>query len=165
MKPRRQKLEEVEIGEDGFPMCRFCKKPVGPPRRTFCSPTCVHEYRVRSDTNYVRQCLLFRDKGVCKGCKTDTVKLVKDLIALEKQETFAAFKALLEENGLTYAIFRSRTKKKRYGIWDADHRTEVADGGGLSGLDNFDTLCYRCHKAKTKASAAERRQKKVASSE
>ena len=33
--------------------------------------------------------------------------------------------------------------------WEADHIKPVAMGGGGCGLDNFQTLCLECHKAKT----------------
>lgn len=35
--------------------------------------------------------------------------------------------------------------------WDADHIVPVFKGGGGCDLDNFQTLCKQCHKAKTKA--------------
>lgn len=34
--------------------------------------------------------------------------------------------------------------------WEADHIVEVRDGGGCCGLDNYQTLCVPCHKAKTR---------------
>lgn len=34
--------------------------------------------------------------------------------------------------------------------WDADHIIPVHQGGGACDLDNFQTLCVDCHKAKTK---------------
>ena len=34
--------------------------------------------------------------------------------------------------------------------WEADHILAVKDGGGGCNLDNFQTLCYVCHKKKTK---------------
>ncbi|MDG1950819.1 MAG: HNH endonuclease [bacterium] len=34
--------------------------------------------------------------------------------------------------------------------WQADHILEVRHGGGGCGLDNFQTLCTKCHKKKTK---------------
>ena len=30
-------------------------------------------------------------------------------------------------------------------LWQADHITPVAEGGGLCGLDNMRTLCVLCH--------------------
>ena len=43
-----------------------------------------------------------------------------------------------------------------WGPWDADHIVPVWRGGGLCGLDNYQTLCRDCHAAKTAADAAER---------
>jgi len=34
--------------------------------------------------------------------------------------------------------------------WEADHIIPVFKGGGGCGLDNFQTLCYECHKVKSK---------------
>ena|SRR4030065_329029 len=39
--------------------------------------------------------------------------------------------------------------KKKLSSWQADHIIEVRDGGGGCGLDNFQTLCLKCHKKKT----------------
>lgn len=33
--------------------------------------------------------------------------------------------------------------------WEADHINSVSAGGGGCGLENFQTLCLLCHKAKT----------------
>ena len=35
------------------------------------------------------------------------------------------------------------------GEWHADHITAVVNGGGLCGLEGYQTLCLPCHKAKT----------------
>jgi 5-methylcytosine-specific restriction endonuclease McrA len=41
-------------------------------------------------------------------------------------------------------------------FWQADHIVEVVNGGGQTGLENYQTLCTRCHKVKTKRLAHER---------
>jgi len=33
--------------------------------------------------------------------------------------------------------------------WEADHKIPVFKGGGLCGLENFQTLCKECHKEKS----------------
>jgi hypothetical protein len=43
----------------------------------------------------------------------------------------------------------------RVSAWDADHILEVVNGGGLCGLENYQTLCHPCHKAKTAKLAAD----------
>jgi len=40
--------------------------------------------------------------------------------------------------------------------WQADHIIPVEEGGGACGLENFQTLCDGCHKAKTKSQAGQR---------
>jgi len=41
--------------------------------------------------------------------------------------------------------------------WEADHINPVSMGGGLCGIDNFQTLCLYCHKEKTKNQTASHR--------
>jgi 5-methylcytosine-specific restriction endonuclease McrA len=41
-------------------------------------------------------------------------------------------------------------------LWQADHIESVVEGGGTCGLDNYQTLCTACHKAKTAELAAKR---------
>ena len=85
-----------------------------------------------------------RDKGVCALCKVDTVKMERDLSNLYADDP-QAWRAKWEEmmkNG-----WRSNRKS---GLWDADHIHAVVDGGGMSGLENFRTLCVPCHKGETK---------------
>lgn len=48
-------------------------------------------------------------------------------------------------------------------FWQADHITPVAEGGGLAGLDNLQTLCTPCHVAKTAAQAGRRKVEREAS--
>ena len=39
---------------------------------------------------------------------------------------------------------------EEHGEWHADHIIEVRHGGGGCTIDNYQTLCIPCHKAKTK---------------
>ncbi len=43
----------------------------------------------------------------------------------------------------------STSPYKLSNLWQADHIHPVAHGGGGCGLDNIQTLCTKCHKAKT----------------
>ena len=63
----RAKFQQLPRRNDRV-LCRYCAKEVAPPRRTFCSEHCVHQYRLRSDSGYIRQCVLERDRGVCALC-------------------------------------------------------------------------------------------------
>ena len=117
--------------------CRWCGGPVAPPKRTFCSDACVHEWRIRSDPGYVRECLWKRDHGICAHCGLDTVA--------EARERYE------ERHGRPYPEHWGKR-----GPWDADHIHPVHLGGGECGLEGYQTLCKDCHKAKTAREAAAR---------
>jgi 5-methylcytosine-specific restriction protein A len=126
---------------NGNTCCRWCNKPVKPPRRTMCSPECVHELSLRINGRYLRNCVYERDKGVCAICKIDTKVTAKQARELTGQD--------LDEFLKKYGISKKRklwVKKHGGGLWDADHIIPVKDGGGMCGLDNIRTLCILCHK-------------------
>jgi 5-methylcytosine-specific restriction protein A len=127
--------------ENGNTCCRWCNKPVLPPRRTMCSPECVHELSLRINGRYLRNCVYERDKGVCAICKIDTKITAKQARELTGKD--------LDEFLKKYGISKKRklwVKKHGGGLWDADHIIPVKDGGGMCGLDNIRTLCIMCHK-------------------
>jgi len=133
--------------ENGATCCRWCGKGVKPPKRTICSPECVHEIKIRTSGRYIRDCVYKRDKGICAICNIDTKKLAKQALLLEDKgrEDF-----LLQNNiSLKRKIW---LRKHGGGLWDADHINPVKDGGGECGLDNYRTLCINCHKIITKSS-------------
>ena len=121
--------------------CRWCGEPVPPPKRTFCSTECVHEWRIRTDPGYVREQLWKRDHGVCASCGLDTV-----------EEARTAYKA---RSSRPYPDERGKR-----GPWDADHIHPVHRGGGECGLDGYQTLCKECHKAKSAEEARVRAEAK-----
>lgn len=132
---------KLKFAKSGRALCRFCEKEVRPPKRTFCSAECVHEWKLRKSSSYVRYCLFKRDKGVCAICgcsafllKQEGKRMLKDG---KKQEYFAFAKSL-------------DMPARRKSWWDADHIVPVSEGGGLCGLENYRTLCVPCHKKVTK---------------
>jgi 5-methylcytosine-specific restriction enzyme A len=132
---RRLRLEDRPVRFNPVtrrPQCRWCAKDVAPPKRTFCSDACVHEYRLRSDPQYLRKKVLERDKGVCAACGLDCVKLHHDLWKLKHSERRERLKEL-------------KVPGHRMTFWDADHIKPVAEGGGLCDLSNMQTLCVWCH--------------------
>lgn len=141
-------------GPTGRPTCRRCGAECLGRRRTFCGDACVHEHRIRSDPGYVRACLLERDHGVCRACG-------RDCIAWQR-EVRAAMRAAPARDG--YAVLAAAGLSRAHdgrSFWDADHIVEVVEGGGECGLDNYQTLCYPCHRAKT-ADLARRRSERRA---
>lgn len=121
-------------GPNGRNLCRFCNCEVPPRRRSFCSPACVHEWKVRSDTRYARRCVRKRDKGICALCGLDCLALQREIRSLPLFQR----KAKAEE----YGIPKHRVMKS---LWDCDHIVPVAEGGGECGLYNLRTLCLPCH--------------------
>lgn len=142
-KRRIKSAKKTPIKKDsqGRSLCRWCGVPVVPPKRTFCSKECVHEWKLRSSPQYVRQCLFKRDRGVCTSCGLDTYKLSKGLR-----------KPLAGESKEDWSKRVKQTRKKynipdhRVTLWDANHKIPVASGGGCCDLDNFESLCIWCHR-------------------
>lgn len=110
-----------------------------PPLKTFCSPECVHEWKLRSDVAYLRSQLFLRDKGVCKECSLDTLKLRRQMFDLTEEKR--------EELGRQFGFpaYQSRNLM----LWEADHVVPVSQGGGLVGLNGFQSLCVVCHQRKS----------------
>ena len=113
--------------------CRWCRGQVPKGRFTFCSPQCVHHWKLRTDPGYLRQQVLLRDGGVCAQCGLDTEALRKDKRKLD----YNARRQFEKDWGL------------RRHLWDADHIVPVAEGGCECDLANMRTLCLQCHRQAT----------------
>ena len=114
----------------GEPICRWCRTPVKPPRRTFCSDACVHEWKIRSSPWYVRREVKKRDKGICRLCGLNVVKAHREGTRTKPPASDRAARK----------VWRAARPR-----WEADHIVPVADGGGECGLDNYRLLCRPCH--------------------
>lgn len=99
----------------------------------------MHEWRLRSSTSYLRDCVLERDRGVCAICRLDTVKLRRRVMRLPFADRMRELRALLQRGAIA---------KRRKTWWEADHIVPVVEGGD-SNLENIRTLCIPCHKAVT----------------
>lgn len=136
-------------GEDGRLLCRWCSQAVPSKRRTFCSNECVHEHKMRSNIDYMREQVLARDRGICETCQRDCILLfhtVKN--RAEREGSLAAINSLL---ALGYDEFRAtRALNDDGSLWDAAHRIPVTWGGGGCGIEGMKTLCVPCHKSETK---------------
>lgn len=135
---------DVERDADGTPLCRFCNRRVLPPRRTFCSDQCVHEWSVRSNVQYARAHVFLRDRGVCSICGIDTVALADELTQLRTSDE-AEWRRQWAE-----MVSQGWDAARQLNMWDADHILPVTEGGGLCGLENLRTLCIPCHRAETR---------------
>jgi len=123
-------------GPNGRGICRWCRAEVPAGRRTFCSPECVHQWRLRTDPGYLRQQVLARDRGVCADCGLDTIEFYRRLQRLPARRRNALRRQL-------------DMHARRRSFWDADHIRPVAEGGGECDLSNLRTLCLWCHLQRT----------------
>lgn len=128
---------QLPKGPNGRSLCRWCSGEVPVGRRTFCSQGCVHEWRLRTDSGYLREQVFERDKGVCANCGTDTEAMRKELRKLDYRA---------RRNSLTAWGMTERTRRS---FWEADHILPVALGGGQCDLSNMRTLCLKCHRQVT----------------
>lgn len=145
------RIENLPKSVYGRTLCRFCRKEVFPPKRTFCSAECVHQHKIRSQPSYMRKCVFKRDKGICAYCGCDTMKLQRVLAhTRNKCGDTLIFAEILKIFGISnYRGFRISLRGRKGHLWDADHIISVIEGGGECGLENIQTLCIPCHNAKT----------------
>jgi hypothetical protein len=147
----------IKYGENGYRLCRFCRKEVKPPKRTICSAVCLHEWKLRSDVKYLRDHVYQRDLGQCAICKIDT-RYQK--IKVEDLKRSAKTSGANDELNQYLADIRVTPFESSKSLWHADHILAVMDGGGQCGIDNIRTLCVSCHKGVTR-DAQRSRAKKV----
>jgi len=124
-------------GAHGRNLCRWCQTETPKGRFTFCSASCVHEWRLRSDPGYLREQVFRRDRGFCALCRIDTEALRNHKRKLD----YAARRQFEKDWGVS----------GRRSLWDADHILPVCEGGGECDLSNIRTLCLKCHRLATAA--------------
>lgn len=149
-------------GPNGEPLCRWCERPVQPPRRTYCSDECVHEWKLRSNPGYLRQQVYRRDKGVCAICGLDTKGALSKVLEAERRAREETPWDPQAAGNLREARRRRQSELQvemglrpeippdhRKTLWDADHIVPVVEGGGECDLSNIRTLCWWCHRDET----------------
>lgn len=174
-------------GPNGRNLCYCgCDREVSPPRLNWVSDACVRSWKLINDPATIRAAVLARDKGICAVCGVDTEKRRIEAAEWHRVFVWLARRHFHEhpEDAAKYGSWMAGDQaadeeiERRFGkgvmvrgsghAWEADHIVPVIEGGGLCGLENYRTLCLRCHRAATAALAkrradARRRQKEHAS--
>ena len=126
--------------------CKWCGDKVTQGGRVYCGKRCRIEAYVRM--GYVSKYLFERDRGICIKCGMDTVWLrnkIREIVRLWRRygPRDISYYISYSEFWDAYGPW-GRGPYKR--LWEADHIIPVCEGGGCCGLDNYQTLCLRCHK-------------------
>lgn len=131
--------------------CCWCgKSPVPRGRRTWCGNDCVTAYKILSDPRYVRTLVEHRDRGVCAVCGINCIEIEALMRRCRTLNRAAGRPWGSEEERNAWGPWWTRN----HTLWEADHVVPVTEGGGCCGLENYRTLCVRCHKAETAQLAA-----------
>lgn len=115
--------------------CRWCDQPIlkadgSPDRRRNWHPECADAYLRANDPKRLRLQVWKRDKGICAVCGREDGSVERIARAAR-----AGYKPS------DYALAQDPA-------WEADHIVPLKDGGSFD-LENVQTLCVGCHKAKT----------------
>lgn len=164
-----EKAYPTRRDESGKLLCCYCGKPTPKGRRRYCSNECWDEVGIRCNPGVARVHVARRDKGVCSRCGLDTVALERALDRLRSAVIGWRLRPWARVEWRD-AIVRAVDDRYRWAVgrvflchgvthlWEADHVHPVAKGGGLCGLDNYQTLCIPCHGSK---SGKQRRKKRA----
>lgn len=147
---KRQKAASRKRAKE-HKLCRWCGKDVNrfsPKRRTFCSDECVHEYKIRASSSYVRAYIAKRDKHTCQICG------LKCRGFLKRMRTFVGLavgdaKRKKEEQWFSKHGMAWVNTNRRSTFYDIDHIVPVSEGAGQCGEDNLRLLCLSCHRIET----------------
>ncbi|XP_022062127.2 DNA annealing helicase and endonuclease ZRANB3 [Acanthochromis polyacanthus] len=158
------------VDSQGVPLCLSCQQACttagGAWDTRFCSHRCQEEFQLRSSQTYMRSRVLEAEQGVCQHCGLQA----HDLFLKVRGAPPSQRKEMLENTWLAQLSLKELNEMIRAPVegdfWQVDHIRPVYSGGGQCSLDNLQTLCTVCHKARTAQQAKERSQmrKSVAAS-
>ncbi|XP_051284341.1 DNA annealing helicase and endonuclease ZRANB3 [Dicentrarchus labrax] len=150
------------VDNEGVPLCLSCQQACptagGAWDTRFCSHKCQDEFQLRSSQTYMRSRVLEAEQGICQHCSLhahDLFLKVRDAPPPQRKE-------MLENTWLAQLSLKQLNEMIRAPVegdfWQVDHIRPVYSGGGQCSLDNLQTLCTVCHKARTAQQAKERSQ-------
>ncbi|XP_038573680.1 DNA annealing helicase and endonuclease ZRANB3 [Micropterus salmoides] len=150
------------VDSEGVPLCLSCQKACsttgGAWDTRFCSHRCQDEFQLRSSQTYMRSQVLEAEQGICQHCGLHA----HDLFLKVRDAPPSQRKDMLENTWLTQLSLKQLNEMIRAPVegdfWQVDHIRPVYSGGGQCSLDNLQTLCTVCHKARTAQQAKQRSQ-------
>lgn len=201
MTTKRRESAKTQRDEKGNIVCSCgCGRPPGKGRRTWHSQECVDKWMVANSSQYVRDKLYERDKGVRAMCGVDAkrahrrARVASSTWEWARKHGWSAridswhfkpgWNAPVPEflrgtahwsAGRSRRIQEAREKRlaamraegwnvhRQSSWWEADHIVLVVEGGGQCGIENYRTLCVRCHRKVTRELRARLAEKRKAS--
>jgi 5-methylcytosine-specific restriction endonuclease McrA len=159
--------KKLPKGPNGRALCRQCGVEVPKGRLTFCSDSCVDEWKVRTNPGHARRLVFNRDHGVCAICGLDTERLrkeLRDLLYADRNHRGERLNSYRKPSANRYELLLETPFTRRLDLcrmpwrlrllcnsfWEMDHIIPVIEGGGCCGLSGLRTLCWRCHARETR---------------
>lgn len=134
--------------------CRLCDEPLDGSRRSWCSEECSSAYYFVTSSSVLRYHVYQRDHGVCATCNTDCSALEIRIYGYDTLLKLPTPQSAVKRPHYMVKAMRYEMQKLGFSIasnrsfWDADHRVALEEGGSWR-IENVQTLCVPCHKAKT----------------
>jgi len=149
--------------EHALPYCLYCLTLHQPARESpFCSDRCASQFSSAESQASARRQLFERELGVCQLCGFNAHAFYRRLVALPSEQERLQCVMGSPFSTASERLKRMLTAPKEGDFWEADHIVPVAEGGGETSLDNFQTLCVPCHQKKTRQQAADKHKRSLA---
>ena len=126
----------------------------------FCSARCAALDKQMRSASELRKLLYARERGVCRACRWDASGCARRIATMRSRG--ARRKHILSSNPAFGACGNAKQLERlartawEGDAWHFDHVVAVYEGGGECTVDNGQTLCVLCHKARTAAQAKAR---------
>ena len=137
--------------------CTWCGGHARKPRRTWCSEACFQAYTAILPSTCA-SLAYSRDRGICQLCGVDTIRITSLFLKFRQRWMTATtpdetqeWKAVFETFAAHVVDLGFRLKRDHIrNMTEGDHIIPVVRGGGLTGVENYRTVCVPCHTAETR---------------
>jgi len=149
-----QPLAEPCMGQHGERIThRLVTHTCGSEVDLFCTGACRGRFFAKRSGLSIRKQLFELERGICQRCGLDCLRTLQEVKACGDKSRRATRLAELAPRIAAVETLASRAlgRLTEGSIWEADHIVPVWAGGGACGLENLQTLCVACHRAKTSA--------------